>query len=251
MALRVLASFGPISVAWPMRNALLTYVLGHLFDRYLELARTERAVRIDVDEARRIRLGDRRRAPPRPHRRARPGATSPRSSTTSARHRRPSSTPSSAWPRASPRDAPRLEAAFDDSRAPMADERAAVARARRVVVKIGSRTLAGGGAIYETLASAIAARKSTRVRRRLERRHRARHEEARVPHAPQGDGEAPGRRGRRPVAPHARLRRGVRGARHLRRAGAPHARATSPIACARTTRARRSARSSRRARSPS
>jgi hypothetical protein len=56
MALRVLASFGPISVVWPMRNALLTYVLGYLFDRYLELARTERAVRIDVEEARRVRL---------------------------------------------------------------------------------------------------------------------------------------------------------------------------------------------------
>jgi hypothetical protein len=56
MALRLLAGFGPISVVWPMRNALLTYVLGHLFDRYLELSRTERAVRIDVEEARRVRL---------------------------------------------------------------------------------------------------------------------------------------------------------------------------------------------------
>jgi hypothetical protein len=56
VALRLLAGFGPISVVWPMRNALLTYVLGHLFDRYLELSRTERAVRIDVEEARRVRL---------------------------------------------------------------------------------------------------------------------------------------------------------------------------------------------------
>ena len=31
-------------------------MLGHLFDRYLELSRTERAVRIDVEEARRVRL---------------------------------------------------------------------------------------------------------------------------------------------------------------------------------------------------
>ncbi len=36
-----------------------------------------------------------------------------------------------------------------------------VARARRVVVKIGSRTLAGGGEIFGSLASAIAARKNT------------------------------------------------------------------------------------------
>src|ERR1700722_7201379 len=38
--------------------------------------------------------------------------------------------------------------------------REAVAHARRVVVKIGSRTLAGGGQIFESLATAIAARKS-------------------------------------------------------------------------------------------
>jgi hypothetical protein len=56
VALRVLAGFGPISVVWPLRNALRTYVLGHLFDRYLELSRTERAVRIDVEEARRVRV---------------------------------------------------------------------------------------------------------------------------------------------------------------------------------------------------
>jgi glutamate 5-kinase len=43
----------------------------------------------------------------------------------------------------------------------MADPRTAVARARRVVVKIGSRTLAGGGQIFETMAAAIAARKTT------------------------------------------------------------------------------------------
>jgi glutamate 5-kinase len=43
----------------------------------------------------------------------------------------------------------------------MADQRAAVARARRVVVKIGSRTLAGDGAVYSSLASTVAARKGT------------------------------------------------------------------------------------------
>jgi len=56
LALRALTSFGPIAVVWPLRNALGTYLLGHLLDRYLELARTERAVRIDVEEARRVRL---------------------------------------------------------------------------------------------------------------------------------------------------------------------------------------------------
>jgi hypothetical protein len=56
VALRMLAGVGPVSVVWPLRNALRMYVLGHLFDRYLELSRTERAVRIDVEEARRVRV---------------------------------------------------------------------------------------------------------------------------------------------------------------------------------------------------
>ena len=56
LAFRALTSFGPVAFVWPLRNALGTYLLGHLFDRYLELARTERAVRIDVEEARRVRL---------------------------------------------------------------------------------------------------------------------------------------------------------------------------------------------------
>jgi glutamate 5-kinase len=43
----------------------------------------------------------------------------------------------------------------------MGDERALVARARRVVVKIGSRTLAGGGEVFDALAAAIAERKNT------------------------------------------------------------------------------------------
>jgi glutamate 5-kinase len=41
------------------------------------------------------------------------------------------------------------------------EARAAVARARRVVVKIGSRTLAAGGRIFGSLATAIAAREGT------------------------------------------------------------------------------------------
>jgi hypothetical protein len=56
IALRALTSFGPFAAVWPLRSALGTYLLGHLFDRYLDLARTERAVRIDVEEARRVRL---------------------------------------------------------------------------------------------------------------------------------------------------------------------------------------------------
>jgi hypothetical protein len=54
-AARMFTRVGPIGLVWPVRNALRTYVLGHLFDRYLELGRTERAVRIDADEARRVR----------------------------------------------------------------------------------------------------------------------------------------------------------------------------------------------------
>ena len=56
VALRILTGFGPTALVWPVRHALGTYLLGHLFDRYLDLSRTERAVRIDVEEARRVRL---------------------------------------------------------------------------------------------------------------------------------------------------------------------------------------------------
>jgi len=55
LALRTLARFGPIGLLWPLRDGVRTYVLGHLFDRYLEMARSERAVRIDGEEARRVR----------------------------------------------------------------------------------------------------------------------------------------------------------------------------------------------------
>lgn len=45
----------PLGFVWPLREALRTYTLGHLFDRYLDVSRIERAVRIDAPEARRVR----------------------------------------------------------------------------------------------------------------------------------------------------------------------------------------------------
>jgi hypothetical protein len=55
LAARLFTRFGPIGLVWPVQYALRTFVLGCLFDRYLERSRIERAVRIDVDEARRVR----------------------------------------------------------------------------------------------------------------------------------------------------------------------------------------------------
>ncbi len=55
-AARTLTRFGPLALVWPARSALRTYTLGYLFDRYLDISRVERAVRIDVEEARRVRL---------------------------------------------------------------------------------------------------------------------------------------------------------------------------------------------------
>ncbi len=55
LAARMLARMGPVALIWPVHTALRTYVLGRLFDRYLERWRTERAVRIDAEEARRVR----------------------------------------------------------------------------------------------------------------------------------------------------------------------------------------------------
>jgi hypothetical protein len=55
LAARALRRMPPVRFLWPARNALETFVLGHLFDRYVELSRTERAVRIDADEARQLR----------------------------------------------------------------------------------------------------------------------------------------------------------------------------------------------------
>ena len=55
LAVRTLARFGPIAAIWPARDALRTYVLGHLFARYLTVLRSDRAVRIDAAEAQRVR----------------------------------------------------------------------------------------------------------------------------------------------------------------------------------------------------
>jgi uncharacterized protein (DUF697 family) len=52
---KVLGRFGPFALIPPVRSALGTFVLGHLLTRYLETARTARSVRIDVEEARRVR----------------------------------------------------------------------------------------------------------------------------------------------------------------------------------------------------
>jgi hypothetical protein len=52
---KVLGRFGPLAIIPPVRSALGTYVLGHLLQRYLETARTARSVRIDIEEARRVR----------------------------------------------------------------------------------------------------------------------------------------------------------------------------------------------------
>jgi len=52
---KVLGRIGPFGLIPPVRSALGTYVLGHLLQRYLETARTARSVRIDIEEARRVR----------------------------------------------------------------------------------------------------------------------------------------------------------------------------------------------------
>lgn len=52
---KVLGRFGPFALIPPVRSALGTFVLGHLLTRYLEIARTQRSVRIDIEEARRVR----------------------------------------------------------------------------------------------------------------------------------------------------------------------------------------------------
>ena len=55
LGLKLLARIGPVAFVAPARDALTTYVLGRLFDRYLSRARSGRAIRIDVDEARAVR----------------------------------------------------------------------------------------------------------------------------------------------------------------------------------------------------
>jgi plasmid stability protein len=55
LALRLLRRLGPIWAIWPLRQAARTLLLAHLFDRYLDVVRKERAVRVDAGEARRVR----------------------------------------------------------------------------------------------------------------------------------------------------------------------------------------------------
>jgi hypothetical protein len=55
LAARALTRLGPVAMVWPLREAVRTFALGHLFDRYLATLRTERAVRIDVEEAKNVR----------------------------------------------------------------------------------------------------------------------------------------------------------------------------------------------------
>lgn len=52
---RVLGRFGPLAAIAPVRSALGTFVLGHLLQRYLESARIARSIRIEIEEARRVR----------------------------------------------------------------------------------------------------------------------------------------------------------------------------------------------------
>ena len=52
---RVLKRFTPVGFFPPVRRAVSTFLLGHLLHRYFEVLRTERATRIDVEEARRVR----------------------------------------------------------------------------------------------------------------------------------------------------------------------------------------------------
>jgi hypothetical protein len=55
VVMKMLARVGPVAFLTPVRDALGTYVLGYLFNRYVEESRADRAVRIDVEEARRVR----------------------------------------------------------------------------------------------------------------------------------------------------------------------------------------------------
>jgi len=52
---QLLSRFGPFGLLPPVRSAVSTFLLGHLFERYLEIARSDRSIRINAEEARRIR----------------------------------------------------------------------------------------------------------------------------------------------------------------------------------------------------
>jgi len=55
LSVRILGRVGPIAMLWPLHGGLRTYVLGHVFDRYLRRWRRESVIRIDVREARLVR----------------------------------------------------------------------------------------------------------------------------------------------------------------------------------------------------
>lgn len=52
---RALSFLGPLGWLPPVRSAVYTFVLGHVFERYMETARISKAVRIDADEAKLIK----------------------------------------------------------------------------------------------------------------------------------------------------------------------------------------------------
>ncbi len=52
---RLISRVGPLGWVSPVRAGVSTFVLGHLFERYLETARTDRSIRLDAEEARRVR----------------------------------------------------------------------------------------------------------------------------------------------------------------------------------------------------
>ena len=51
----VLGRIGPLALVPPLRGALATFALGHLFQRYADSLRRERTVRVDEREARQVR----------------------------------------------------------------------------------------------------------------------------------------------------------------------------------------------------
>ena len=55
VGLKLIPRLAPLGFLAPVQSALTIWALGHLFDRYVESCRTERAVRIDTVEAERVR----------------------------------------------------------------------------------------------------------------------------------------------------------------------------------------------------
>ena len=52
---RTLSRFAPVGMLWPVRDAIRTYALGHLFDHYLRTIRPEVGGTMDAPEARIVR----------------------------------------------------------------------------------------------------------------------------------------------------------------------------------------------------